>query len=163
MAFIRSWQFVAFIFLLVVIHFVLHLALGYGLYAPDLLTVAVLLSARRLTGAGAAVLGFGLGLLQDSLSLIAFGREALTYALLGFLGARTRDLFVGDSLLFVGAYLFVGKWLHDIIFYLLPKASSAARGDAFTALVIQGPASALYCAVVGLALLLVYRGVSGER
>jgi rod shape-determining protein MreD len=160
---IRSWQFVVFIALLVILHFVLHLALGYGPVAPDLLTVAVLLSARRLSGAGAAVLGFGLGLIQDSLSLIAFGREALTYTLLGFIGARSRDLFVGDSLLFVGVYLFIGKWLHDIVYFLLPKAGTEPRGDALGRLAIQAPVGAVYCAVVGIAVLLIYRGVSGER
>ena len=158
---IRSWQFAVFIFLLVLLHFILHLALGYGMAAPDLLTIAVLLSARRLTGAGATVVGFGLGLLQDSLSLVTFGREALTYTVIGFLGTRSRDLFVGDSLLFVGVYLFIGKWLHDALFWIV--SGSQARPPASSALVMQGPVGAVYCAVVGVAVLLMYRGISGER
>jgi rod shape-determining protein MreD len=156
-----SWQFVAFMLMLVLLHLVLHLALGYGRGAPDLLTVAVLLGARRLSGAGAAVYGFLLGLLADSVSLVAFGREAFTYAFVGFLGARSRDLFVGDSLMFVGLYLFAGKWLHDALFHLI--AGAAARGDVVSALLIHGPVGGVYAAAAGILLLLVYRGVSGER
>ena len=53
------WVLVA---LLVVTHFLLHLGLGIGVAAPDLLTVAVLLSARRMRGWSAAALGRGCAL-----------------------------------------------------------------------------------------------------
>ncbi|MEJ2679704.1 MAG: hypothetical protein P8174_11635, partial [Gemmatimonadota bacterium] len=102
--------------LLVVAHLLLHVTFGIGRGAPDLLTLALLLGARRLSVGPAAAFGLGLGLLQDSLSALAFGAASATYAVLGVVGSRSRDVFVGDSLLFMGLYLFAGKWLHDILY-----------------------------------------------
>src|SRR5690625_7690205 len=95
-----SWRFWVLIVFLVVAYFFLHLALGLGLVIPDLLTVALLLSARRLSAPVAAGLGFVLGLLRDSLSLVAFGADAIVLTVLGYLGSRSKDYFIGDSLLF---------------------------------------------------------------
>src|SRR5215208_2272046 len=112
-----------FIIVLVVLHFGVHVALGMRSLAPDFLTIALLLGARRLSGAGAAGLGLALGLLNDALSLTAFGALAVTYAILGFLGSRSRDLFEGDSLLFVAVYIFVGKLLRDLLYQLMTRGT----------------------------------------
>ncbi|HEY8484809.1 MAG TPA: rod shape-determining protein MreD [Longimicrobiales bacterium] len=157
----RAWYFWTLIVFFVLLHFTLHVTVGLGASAPDLLTVSVLVAARRLTGSAAAALGLVLGLLEDSLALDAFGAQAVTLTIIGYLGARSRDLFVGDSLLFVGVYLFIGKWLHDVIYYLL--AGSAVRGDAVFRLLVQAPLAALYAAGVGLLALVAYRAVTGER
>lgn len=150
-----------FIFLLVLAHFVLHLAIGLGDRAPDLLTVAVLLGARRLRGAMAALLGLVLGVLNDALSLVAFGAEAVTLSLLGFLGARSRDLFEGDSMLFVGFYVFLGKWLHDVGYYLL--ARGIPHGETSSLLLVQAPLAALYAAGASILALILYKATTGER
>lgn len=157
----RSWPFWTFIVLLVVAHLILHLALGLEAEAPDLLTVAVLLAARRLSGAAAAAVGLVVGLVRDSLSLVAFGVDGITLTILGYLGARSRDFFVGESLVFIGLYLFIGKWLHDLIYYLI--AGSALPGNTVYRLLVQAPLGALYAAAAGLIALLIYRVVSGER
>ncbi|HEX7118925.1 MAG TPA: rod shape-determining protein MreD [Longimicrobiales bacterium] len=157
----RAWTYWAFIALLVALNFTLHLAIGIGATAPDLLTVALLLAARRLGGVAAAALGLVLGLLRDALSLVAFGADAVALTVLGYLGARSRDLFVGETLTFVALYLFAGKWLHDVIYYLV--AGAAVRGDAVSRLLIEAPIAALYAAVAGTAALLLYRLVTGER
>ncbi len=157
----RGWPFWLFVALLVVLHFFLHLGLGLGASAPDLLTVTVLLAARRLPTAGAAALGVGLGLLQDALSLGAFGAEAVTEAVLGFAGAYSRNFFVGESAAFVAVYLFLGKWLHDVIFWLVARPGSAA--EVLSRLLVQAPIAALYAAVCGVIALFLYRAVVGER
>ena len=113
-----------FITILVLAHLVVHVAMGVRGIAPDLLTIAVLLGSRRLSGAGAAGLGFGLGLLNDGLSLSSFGAMGVAYAIIGYLGARSRDLFEGDSLLFVAAFIFLGKWLRDILYQLLTRSTA---------------------------------------
>lgn len=156
----RAWTFWAFIALLVALDFVLHIAIGLGTTAPDLLTVALLLGARRLGGAGAAALGLVLGLLRDALSLIAFGAEVITLTLLGYLGSRSRDLFIGEGLLFTAVYLFVGKWLHDVIYFMI--AGAAVRGPTVTRLLVEAPIAAAYAAVAGTVAFLLYRLVSGE-
>lgn len=144
-----------FIGLLLVAYFFLHLTLGLETGAPDLLTVAVLLAARQLPGGGAAAVGFALGLLDDAASVTAFGAAAATFTIIAYIGARSRDLFVGDSLLFLTLYLFVGVWAQEILYYLL--APALRHGDAVDALLMQAPLQALYAAAVGLVAILVYR------
>jgi rod shape-determining protein MreD len=146
------WLFIA---VLVVLHLFLHLTLGLGVRAPDLLVVAVLLGARPLPGGGAAALGFGLGLLEDAVSIAAFGAAAATFTIIAYVGSRSRDLFVGDSLFFLGGYLFLGKWVQEALYYGL--AGSVRRGEPVEALLIQAPLSAIYTAAAGLGLIIVYR------
>jgi rod shape-determining protein MreD len=146
------WLFIAG---LVVLHFFLHLTLGLGIRAPDLLVVAVLLGARPLPGGGAAALGFGLGLLEDAVSISAFGATAATLTIVGYLGSRSRDLLVGDSLFFVGVYVFLGKWLQEALYYAV--AVAVRRGEPVEALLVQAPLLALYAAVAAAILVAGYR------
>jgi rod shape-determining protein MreD len=146
-----------FIIILVVLHLVVHVAVGLRGIAPDLLTIALLLGVRRLTGARAAGLGLALGILNDALSLSAFGALGLTYAIIGFLGARSRDLFEGDSMLFVAAYIFLGKLLRDIIYQILTQAQPWS--DLWSAT----PLAALYAAFAGIVALTLYRAATSDR
>lgn len=157
----RQWAYSGLIAGLVVLHFLLHLGFGLGASAPDLLTVAVLLGARRLGGGGAALLGLGLGLLRDALSIAAFGADMVVLTVLGYLGSRSRDLVVGESILFAGAYLFVGVWLHALGWYLL--GGTVGGAVSITGLLLEAPVAAAYAALAGMAALLVYRSFTGER
>ncbi|HEX6064115.1 MAG TPA: rod shape-determining protein MreD [Longimicrobiales bacterium] len=153
----RPVGFWIFIIILVVLHFGVHVALGVRTMAPDLLTVALLLGVRRLTGAGAAGLGLALGILNDALSLSAFGALAVTYAIIGFLGARSRDLFEGDSLLFVAAYIFIGKLLRDALYQLLTR--SQPWSDLWTVSLL----ASLFAALAGVVALTLYRAATSDR
>ncbi|HWV56846.1 MAG TPA: rod shape-determining protein MreD [Longimicrobiales bacterium] len=155
-----SWRLWAFLLVLVVAYFTLTLALGLGRAAPDLLAVAVLLAARRLPGAGAAAVGFVLGIMRDALSLTAFGASTVALTLVAFLAAKSRELFIGDSLLFIAAYLFVGKWLYDAVFFLL--ARHEFRESALAFLLIQAPLAAAYAAVTGAVALIFYRMIAAD-
>jgi rod shape-determining protein MreD len=146
-----------FIIVLVILHFGLHLALGLGRGAPDLLTIALLLGVRRLSGSGAAGLGLALGLLNDALSLDAFGAMGVTYAILGFIGARSRDLFEGDSLLFVAVYIFLGKLLRDVIYQVLTR--SAPWSDLWSSSLL----ASVYAAIAGMIALTLYRAATSDR
>jgi rod shape-determining protein MreD len=150
-----GWPFWLFIAVLVVLHFFLHLTLGLGVQAPDLLTVAVLLGARQLGGGAAAGLGFGLGLLEDAVSVAAFGAAAAALTVVAYLGARTRDFFVGDSLFFLAAYLFLGKWVHEALYYGI--AAGVRRGHVVETLLVQAPLGALFAAVAGLVAVVLYQ------
>lgn len=152
------WVFEA---ILVLAYLVLHVALGYGAAVPDFIAIAVLLGARRLTPPQAAALALGLGLIADALALEAFGASAVALVVVAFLGARSRDLFEGASLLFIAFYLFVGKWLADALYLLI---APGARIDGWAAqLLTQVPLRALYTAVAGAVALALYRSVVGER
>jgi rod shape-determining protein MreD len=146
------WVFIA---VLAALHFVLHISLGLGAWAPDLLTLAVLLGARELEGGAAAALGFGLGLVEDAVSLGAFGAGMVTQTVVGYLGARSRDLFVGESVLFLGLYLFVGAWLQDALYFGVAQA--VRRGGVSEQLLMAAPMEAAYVAVVGMVAILGYQ------
>jgi rod shape-determining protein MreD len=152
-----GWPFWVFIAFLVGVHFALHLSLGIEATAPDLLTIAVLLAARQVAGGAAAGVGFALGLLEDAVSLGAFGAAAVTQTVVGYLGARSRDLFVGDSAVFVGIYLFLGAWIQDALYFTL--AGGVRRGEPVDALLVNAPLEAIYAALAGLAAVVIYRTV----
>jgi len=157
----RSVSFMVFVAFLVFAHLVLHVALGYGAGAPDLMAVAVLLAARRLTPPHAALLGLALGLLADALALTSFGATAVALVAVGWAGARTRDLFEGGSYGFTLAYLFLGKWLADAIYLLVSPVARAASVHA--ALVTALPFYALITAATGVFALAAYRLSVGAR
>jgi rod shape-determining protein MreD len=137
---------------MVVLHLFLHLGFGIGRGAPDLMTVALLLAARELGVGGGAGVGFFLGLLEDSFSVLAFGANTLSLTLVGILGARTRDFFVGDSLFFSFSYLVAGKLLRDLIHWI--AAGEGLREPFINAVVVDGTVAAVYGAVVGILLLI---------
>jgi rod shape-determining protein MreD len=157
----RSTGFWGFVALLVLAHFLVRVALGLSEWVPDLLTIAALLAARRVRPPVATLIGALLGLLEDALALTAFGARAVATGAVSFLGARSRDLFEGDSVIFLAVYLFVGKWAREAIVFLLDMR--AARGDTVSVLLIDGPLAALYAAAAGTVAFLLYRAVSGER
>ncbi len=140
------------VLLLPVIHFFLHVGFGIGGWAPDLLTVGLLLVAREVRTGTAAGVGFGLGLMEDAFSILAFGANTLALTLVGIAGARSRDLFLGESLVFLFSYLALGTWLRVALHWIL--AGEAVRGPAVEVLAIQGPVGALYAAGVGVLILL---------
>lgn len=151
-----TYAFWVFIGILVFLHLALHVGLGLEAGAPDLIAVATLFGARRMRGPGAAALGLGLGILEDTLALGDFGASALALSTVAFLGARSRDLFEGDSLLFVAVYVFLGKLVRDAIYIAVTQAG---WGTMFT----STPIAALYAAGAGLVALGIYRAVTGER
>lgn len=151
------WGFWAFIAALVVLHFVLRIGLGYAQLAPDLLVVALLLATREMRAGYAAGLGLLLGILDGAVVPFNLGASALVLTVLGYVGARSRDLFSGDNLVFLALYLFVGKWLYDTLLFMV-------TGDLFQTgagyLLLVSPLTALYAAAAGLAGLAAYRAFS---
>ena len=86
----------------------MHVGFGLGPEVPDMLTIALLLAAREIGIGGATGLGLAFGLLEDSLSVLAFGASSVAMTITGALGATTRNLFVGDSLSFQLSYFILG-------------------------------------------------------
>jgi len=148
-----DWGYRAILVALPILHFTLHVGLGLERGAPDLLAVGLLLLARELRMGTAAGVGFVLGLLEDAFSLLAFGANALACTVLGIVGSRSRDLFVGESVLFLVSYLFLGTWLRGALHWLL--AGDEVRSDAALSLLVNAPVDAAYATAVGVALLFV--------
>lgn len=156
----RAGSFWTFIVVLVLLHFTLRLALGLTM-GPDLIVVAALLGARRLNGPGAALFGLVLGVLADSLAMVAFGATAVALVIACYVGSRSRNLFEGDSYLFVFVYVFFGAWLIDAIHFLVGGA--AGRGEAPGLLLTEAPLTALYIAITAVIALISYRAATGNR
>jgi rod shape-determining protein MreD len=152
-----------FLLVLTLLHLLLQIGFGLGTAAPDVLTVALLLGARRMTPPAAAALGLVLGVVNDALALLAFGSGAVVLTILGYLGARTRDLFVGESLAFSAAYLFLGKWLHLLLLALVLRHGRGMAVEWTSLLLVDAPLAGLYAAVAGVVALAVYRGATDEK
>lgn len=153
---VRLWGLVVVLF---VAHFFLHVGLAYERGAPDLLTLALLLGARDAGFGRAGALGFFFGLCEDALSVLAFGANTLTMTLLGLGGAGTRDLFVGDSRLFLVSYVFVGKWIRDLVHWI--AVGEGLRQPFVEQVLVQGAVASLYVAAVAVVLAGV-TGLGGE-
>ncbi len=157
----RSLLFWFVVVLLPPAHFLVQVGFGMGRFAPDLLTVALLLVARETRTHHAAGVGFVFGLLEDAFSILAFGANTLTMTLLAVAGSRTRDLFVGESATFFLGYLALGTWLRFALHWLV--AGEEVRGPATRVLLVEAPVSSLYAALVGVLLLLGTGAVARER
>lgn len=157
----RSSPFWGFILVLVLLHLVLRLALGLTV-VPDLLVVAALLGARRLSAPGAALLGLVLGVIADSLAVVAFGATAVAFVIVCYLGSRTRNLFEGDSYLFAAIYVFIGAWLIFAIRFLV--GGFMARSQE-TLLQFAGSAAfdSLHVAIAAVVSLIAFRAITGRR
>jgi rod shape-determining protein MreD len=145
---LRLWLLVV---VLVLLHFLLHVGFGIGRAAPDLLTVALLLAAREIGMGRAAGVGLLFGLLEDALSVLAFGANSVAMTVVGALGAVTRDLFVGDSLVFLVSYFVLGKWISDLVRWIM--VGEGLRQPFVEQVVVQGLTGGLYAAAVGIALM----------
>jgi len=149
----RFW---AFLGLLVLLHLILHVGLGLGRSAPDLLVAAALLASRRTDGASAAAIGVGLGLLDDALGMRGFGVRAFSIGFAAYLGARSKQVVEGDAVVFLPLVLFVGAWVAYTVAWVV------AGGVDPTTLVTRAPVDAAYAAATGTIAFLVYRIVVRE-
>lgn len=143
----NAWRIWGTVILLALLHFFLRLGLGLGDSTPDLLVIALLIAAREVGMGSAAGIGFFFGLLEDAFSTLAFGASTLALTVVGAVGARTRDLFVGDSLLFLVSYLFLGKWTRDLIHWL--AVGESVREPFVQAILVEGSLAAVYVTLVG--------------
>ena len=136
------------------LHFALRPVIDPWIARPNLLVCAVLVAALKLRPGAAAGVGFALGLLEDAMAVTNFGMSALLLVLMGYLGSRTREQFVGEEPLFMGTYMFIGTWLYQAAAYLMLGAGS----DALSYLLVQSPLDALATSAVGYVALLLVRG-----
>ena len=139
---------------LILTHLLLHVALALGPMAPDLLVVALLLASRALGSAGGAALGFVLGLLEDAFAVVSFGANVVALTVVGALGARTRDFFVGDSIRFLAVYFTLGKWGRDVLAWVASDPASRPPLDDLA--LVESPLMGLYAAAAGVLIRLLF-------
>jgi rod shape-determining protein MreD len=106
--------------ILIMLHFTLRPLLAWR-FGMDFLVIALIFGAVRLRPGAAALYGFLLGLAADSLALSAFGANALAMTVVGFAASWLKAVFFADNLLLNGFFLFLGKWLFDLIFLIAER------------------------------------------
>ncbi len=127
------------------LHFTLRPVFDSWYASPNLLVCAALMAARGLKPGTAVGVGFVLGLLEDSVAVSYFGLATLLLVVLTFLGARSRDLFLGEERLFFGTYLLVGTWLYETASFLLMGGGA----DAVSYILLRAPLDGLATGVLG--------------
>lgn len=142
--------------LLVVLHYALRPLLGWR--APiDFLVIAILLAAVRVRPGTAALLGFGLGLVTDSLNSESMGAGALAMAAIAFAASWLKAIFFADNLALNGFFFFVGKWIFDIV--MVVGEQRLESGDMLTQLLLWSPLAAANTAIAGVVILILLRPV----
>jgi rod shape-determining protein MreD len=132
--------------ILIVLHYTLRPLLAWRA-SVDFLIVALLLGAVRLRPGFAAVYGFLLGLMADSLGVSGFGVAALGMSAVGFAGSWLKAVFFADNLALNGFFLFLGKWVFDLIYLLVGRGLHGA--ELAMQIFVWSPLSAAVTAVAG--------------
>src|SRR3954462_8401873 len=125
--------------ILIVLHYTLRPLLAWRA-GIDFLIVALLLGAVRMRPGPAAVYGLLLGLVSDSLGPSAFGAAALGMSVVGFGASWLKAVFFADNLALNGFFIFLGKWVFDLIFILV--GHRVQGGELFMQIVVWSSLSA---------------------
>lgn len=141
---------------LVAMHFFVRPLLGWRV-SMDFLVIAMLLVSVRVRPGVAAVVGFVLGLIADSLAPESFGAAALAMCLVGFSASWLKAVFFSDNVFLHAVFFFAGKWAFDIIFVV--AARQGGMYEMATQVVLWSPLAAALTAVTGVIVLLLFRGM----
>lgn len=151
----------AFVFLLLVaLQYSLRPVLAWR--APiDFMVIALLLVAVRARPGVAAAVGFALGLLADSLTPDAFGAGALAMTVVGFAASWLKAAFFADNIALNGIFVFLGKWVFDLLFLVAERRLAGV--DLLAQALLWSPLSAAATAAMGLLVLFAVRPVLGGQ
>jgi len=136
--------------ILIVLHYTLRPLLAWRA-SVDFLIVALLFGSVRLRPGAAAVYGFMLGLVSDSLAVNGFGAAALGMSIVGFTTSWLKAVFFADNMALIGFFLFVSKWLFDLIFMI--TSHGASGGALAMQIFVWSPLSAAVTAATGVIVL----------
>jgi rod shape-determining protein MreD len=146
--------------ILIVLHYTLRPLLAWRA-SIDFLLIALVFGAVRMRPAAAAVYGFLLGLATDSLSLGAFGAGALAATLVGFSASWLKAVFFADNLALNAFFLFVGKWLFDLVYVLMERRMHGI--EMLMQIIVWSPLAAAVTAVAGVIAITVLRPILEVR
>ncbi len=146
--------------LLVVLQFYLRPRLWDARISPDFLLIALMLFAMRSSPGLAAVAGFAVGLIADTLTPARFGAGALAHTLVGYLASWGRAVFFADNMLVNAGFVAAGLWLRD---FLVLMASGTGHRQMLTELTVYSPLQALTTAGFALIVLITFRSMFSVR
>lgn len=146
--------------LLLVLQFYLRPRLWDARISPDFLLIALMLFAMRSTPGVAALAGFAVGLIADTLTPARFGAGALAHTLVGYLASWGRAVFFADNMLVNAGFVAAGLWLRDFIVLL---SSGTGHRQMFIELTWYSPLQALTTAGFALIVLILFRSIFSVR
>ena len=149
------YRFIAVLLLLLALQFVLRPFLGDSRVAPDLLLLALLIYAIQARPGDAAIAGFVVGLVTDSLTPVAFGAGAFAHACVGYLAAWGKAVFFAESVAVSAAFFFAGTWLRDLL--VLVAGRHMGERSLLWQLALWSPLKALTTALAGMVVLVAFR------
>jgi rod shape-determining protein MreD len=132
--------------ILIVLHYTLRPLLAWRA-SVDFLVVALLLGSVRMRPGAAAVYGLLLGLVSDSLAVSGFGASALAMSVVGFGASWLKAVFFADNLALNGFFLFLAKWVFDLIFLIAGRHTTGA--ELAMQIFVWSPLSAAVTAAAG--------------
>ena len=143
---------------LVALHYTLRPVLGWHA-SIDFLAIAVLLVAVRARPGLATLVGFAVGLISDAMTPEAFGAGALAFSIVAYAASSLKAAFFADNVALNAVFVFLGKWIADLIF--LAAEHRLSGGEFLAQALLWSPLSAAVTAAVGLAVLVLVRPVVG--
>jgi rod shape-determining protein MreD len=146
--------------ILIMLHYTLRPLLGWR--APiDFMLIAALFGAVRMRPGWAAVYGLLLGLVSDALAVNGFGAAALSLTLVAYCASWLKAVFFADNLALNAFFLFVGKWLFDMI--VVFAGHRIAGTDLAMQILVWSPLSAAVTALAGALALTMLRPLMEPR
>jgi rod shape-determining protein MreD len=127
----------------------------------DFLVIALLLAAVRVRPGAAALVGFALGLLVDSLKPGTFGAASLAMTMIGYTASWLKPVFFADNLPLNAFFFFVGKWGFDALY--LTVGQRLHGSELVMQLLLWSPLAAALTAAVGVLLLVLARPLTEGR
>jgi len=146
--------------ILIVMHYTLRPLLAWR-SSIDFLLIALVFGSVRTRPASAAVYGLVLGLAADSLALGAFGAGALAATIVGYSASWLKAVFFADNFALNTIFLFVGKWLFDLVYMLMARRMHGV--EMLVQLVLWTPLAALVTALAGVVIIALLRPVYQEK
>ena len=146
--------------ILVMLNYTLRPLLGWR--APiDFMLIAALFGAVRMRPGWAAVYGLLLGLVADALAANGFGAAALGMIIVAYGASWLKAVFFADNLALNALFLFVGKWVFDLIVVLVGHRLSGS--DLAMQILVWSPLSAAVTALAGALVLAMLRPLMEPR
>jgi rod shape-determining protein MreD len=145
---------VAVFVLLVALHYLVRPLLGTRI-SVDFLVIAVLLAAVHVRPGIAALIGFVVGIVADSLTPLTFGASALAMSAVAAAASWLKQVVFGDNVLAQLTFLAAGKLAYDFVYVIAERR--LGLGELFPQLLLWSPLSALATGLAGVIVVSMFR------
>ena len=140
--------------LLLALHFTVRPLIGTRI-SIDFLVIAVLLAAIHMRPGLAAIIGFMVGLIADSLTPLSLGAGALAMSAVASGASWLKAAVFGDNVLAQGVFLSAGKLAFDIIYLVVE--GRLPMSDLLVHLALWSPLSAVATGLIGVLVVNTFR------